>query len=224
MALTRPIYDTYEQNNKLETQVNQGNYMLYKPYNENTKEYGIGGRNSVSEVAVPLGSDGKVNLGEKTHIESLLQNRHVPLPGGSDDYKDMNTSTPERFISKLGDLHSINSRLEPQYSDCSLGVFEQNYKSRTIDGSGVSSYPPCKEKRIDQFVFDTYLYNNPQRAIQYCEEYQNTPTRAGNPSRFIDRICTKTCLEDQLNDLTKKNEQSKNNFSNLASNLKPQKK
>jgi hypothetical protein len=95
MSFSRIKYDENAYNEKLNREVAQGDYRLFKGYNENCNKCNSfdGPRNSLSEQSIPIVDKCENELCALTYVESLLQNRVNKLIdsndyGKNDEYKN----------------------------------------------------------------------------------------------------------------------------------------
>lgn len=101
MSFSRIKYDNNAYNEKISREIGEGNYRLFKGYNESCNRCHSydGTRNAKSDKAIPnvdSCASGNTELCELTFVESLLQNRVHKLIdsndyGKNDDYKNYPT-------------------------------------------------------------------------------------------------------------------------------------
>ena len=99
-TFTRTKYDSNEQQMHDSSVRSTNDWVMNNKLveNKNSCFANDGGRHAQSEVSRPQNSNGGLNLHEKVHIETLLQNRHVEAASfdrTNKDYAEVKLGTPK---------------------------------------------------------------------------------------------------------------------------------
>lgn len=162
-TFTRTKYDSNEQQMHDSSVRSTNDWVMNNKLveNKNSCFANDGGRHSQSEVSRPQNSNGGLNLHEKVHIETLLQNRHVEAASfdrTNKDYAEVKLGTPKLCGNSKNNLTNADTRLTHPII---------NYR-------GMYTAP---------YNFTPFLHMNPQDVMVQNNEYLS-PQRLGTSSRI----------------------------------------
>lgn len=162
-TFTRTYYDVNEQEMQNSSVQNTNNWVMNSSLRENLNNCfaNDGGRHAQSETARPQNSNGSLNLHEKVHVETLLQNRHVEAASfdrTNKDYANVKLSNPKLCGNSKENMTNADTRLTHPLINY-RGMYTAEYK------------------------FTPFLHMNPQNVIVENEKFI-TPQRLGTSTRI----------------------------------------
>lgn len=162
-TFTRKYYDVNEQEMHNSSVKNTNDWVMNNNLRENQNSCfaNDGGKNSQAEVSRPQNNNGSLNLSEKVHVETLLQNRHIEAASfdrTNKDYSNVKLSTPKLCGNSKENMTNADTRLTHPIINY-RGMYTAEYN------------------------FTPYLHTNPQNVLVENDKFIS-PSRLGTSSRI----------------------------------------